>query len=97
MTHVFPRGSGHLVSDTGLSGQKHSARKNVQLIQVFGLYYNGSTFAHMRVLTYCVCVCLNLCFCLVGCAMYILVCLFTARTLHKNTIATQTPEQTPLT
>ena len=32
-----------------------------------------------------------------GCAMYILVCLFNARTLHKNTIATQTPEQTPLT
>ena len=46
---------GAVVSDTGLLGQKHSARKNVQLIQVFSLYYNGGTFAREYVFKHIVC------------------------------------------
>ena len=78
---------GAVVSDTGLSGQEHSARKNVQLILVFSLYYNGGTFAHEYVYTNCLCGCVILYVC-----SGVHTCwLFTARTLHKNTIATQTP------
>ena len=68
---------GAVVSDTGLSGQKHSARKNVQLIQVFGLYYHRGTFAPVYICT-CVCLfilCVRLCefVCLFGCA-FLIVC-----------------------
>ena len=89
---------GAVVSDTGLSGQKHSARKNVQLIQVFGLYYHRGTFAPVYICT-CVfihIVCASVWFCMFV-WVCILNCLFTARTLHQNKIATQIPEQTPLT
>ena len=71
---------GAVVSDTGLLGQKHSARKNVQLIQVLSLYYNGGTFAHEYVFIHIVCASVLIC-------MFVWVCILVCLFVHCSYIA----------